>query len=216
MLAKPAKVPSLGARSGGVGSLASAGLCRARVSACAGRAASSAPDTSLRRSGAVSAARSRSIPHLNLSQPLGSSAAQAGAAPSSASATRSEMRMSVDRNHDVGSFHHDSRLAAGLDAEVVDRLVGDGGGDDLAASDIDADMRRGCALLHFDDCTLDLVACTDAHGGPHNVSRTRACRALLASVFNRNFGPSSVSCRALTALRYRMLAHFVAARKAHR
>src|SRR6185436_17456281 len=117
MLAKPAKVPSLGARSGGVGSLASAGLRKASITACAGSAASSAPDASLRRSGAVSAARSRSMPHLNLSQPLGSSAAQAGAAPSNASATRNEVRMSVDCDHDIGSFHHDSRLAAGLDAE---------------------------------------------------------------------------------------------------
>src|SRR6185369_11079055 len=173
MLAKPANVPSLGARSGGIGSLASAGLRRARITACAGRAVSSAPEASLRRSGAVSAARSRSIPHLNLSQPLGSSAAQAGAAPSSASATRSEVRMSVDGNHDVGSFHHDRRLAAGLDAEVVHRLIGDGGGDDLATSDIDADMGRGCALLHLDDGTLALVACTDAHGSPHNARRTR-------------------------------------------
>src|SRR5258705_6417399 len=151
MLAKPANVPSLGARSGGVGSLASAGLRRARVTACEGRAASSAPDASVMRSGAISAARSRSIPHLNLSQPLGSSAAQAGAAPSNASATRSEIRMSVDRNHDVGSFHHDSRLAAGLDAEVVDGLVGDRGGDDLAVADVDANMGSGRALRHFDD-----------------------------------------------------------------
>src|SRR5882672_9602313 len=172
MLAKPAKVPSLGARSGGIGSLASVGLRRARITACEGRAASSAPDASVRRSGAVSAARSRSIPHLNLSQPLGSSAAQAGAAPSNASVTRSDVRMSVDRNHDVGSFHHDSRLPAGLDAEVVDRLVGDRGGDDLAVADIDADMGRGCALLHFDDGTLDLVACTDAHDESFKFPRT--------------------------------------------
>ena len=27
-----------------------------------------------------------------------------------------------------------------------------------------ADVRRGRALLHFDDGALDLVACTDAHG----------------------------------------------------
>ena len=57
------------------------------ITACGGRAAISAPDASLRRSGAVSAARSRSIGHLNLSQPLGSSAPQAGEAPSNAHAS---------------------------------------------------------------------------------------------------------------------------------
>src|SRR5436305_12362960 len=149
-VAKPAKVPSFGARSGGTGSLTSPGRVKVSVIPVDGTEGSSAPEASVMRSGAVSAARSRSIPHLNLSQPLGSSAVQAGAAPSSASATRSEVRMSVDRNHDVGSFHHDSCLAAGLDAEFIDRLIGDRGRDDLAASDIDADMRRGYALLHFD------------------------------------------------------------------
>src|SRR6476646_10194392 len=100
MLAKPAKVPSLGARSGGDGSLASAGATSASVTPADGSEASSPPDASLARSGAVSAARSRSIGHLNLSQPLGSSAAHAGAAPSNSSATSNEVRISVHRNHD--------------------------------------------------------------------------------------------------------------------
>ena len=47
MLAKPAKVPSLGARSGGVGNLASAGARKASVTPVDGKAASSAPDASL-------------------------------------------------------------------------------------------------------------------------------------------------------------------------
>jgi hypothetical protein len=38
-------------------------------------------------------ARSRSIGHLNLSQPLGSSAAHAGAAPSNTNTTRQDLRM---------------------------------------------------------------------------------------------------------------------------
>ena len=46
------------------------------------RAALTAPDRVKLASGAVSAARSCSIGHLNLSQPLGSSAAHAGAVPS--------------------------------------------------------------------------------------------------------------------------------------
>jgi hypothetical protein len=58
-----------------------------------GNAASSPPEASLTRSGAVSAARSRSMLHLNLSQPLGSSAALAGAAASKTSAMNKDPRM---------------------------------------------------------------------------------------------------------------------------
>src|SRR6202034_3375861 len=116
-LMKPAKVPSFGARSGGVGSLASAGVVRARIIPLEGTAASSAPEASLTRSGEVSAARSWSIFHLNLSQPLGSSAAQAGTAPSNIKATRSGARMLVYSNHDVRRLHDDSDVALGLDAQ---------------------------------------------------------------------------------------------------
>ena len=147
MLAKPAKVPSLGARSGGVGSLASAGVASARVTPLDGNAASAPPDVSLARSGAVSAARSRSIGHLNLSQPLGSSAAQAGAAPSNSNAMRKGARMSVHRDHDVGGLYNHRDFTAGLDAEFIDRLVGDRRGDDLATADVDADMRGGRTFL---------------------------------------------------------------------
>src|SRR4051794_24067420 len=59
-----------------------------------GRAACSLPDASLTRSGAVSAARSRSIGHLNLSQPLGSSAARAEVALSESAARTARTRMS--------------------------------------------------------------------------------------------------------------------------
>src|SRR3954470_5073536 len=135
MLAKPAKVPSLGARSGGVGSLASAGATSASVTPVDGKFASSPPEMSLARSGAVSAARSRSIGHLNLSQPLGSSAAHAGAAPNSISARRAA-RMSVHRDHDIRGLDHHRSLAAGFDSEFVDGLVGDRRGDDLAVADI--------------------------------------------------------------------------------
>src|SRR5580700_12177520 len=101
--------------------------------------------------------------HLNLSQPLGSSAAQAGTAPINTNAMRSGARMLVHSNHDVGGLHHDGDVALCLDTQLVDRLVGDRGGNDLASANIDADMRRGRALLHFDDGALDLIACTDAH-----------------------------------------------------
>src|SRR5437764_15268430 len=165
MLAKPANVPSFGARSGGEGSLASADAVSASVIPCDGRAASSAPDASWVRSGAVSAARSRSTGHLNLSQPLGSSAANAGAVVSSSNTTRTGVRMSIHRDHDVGRLDHDGDVTIGLDAEVVDRLVSDRGGDDLAATDIDATMGCGCAPLPFDAGALDPVACPRAHDG---------------------------------------------------
>src|SRR5438270_3237925 len=169
MLAKPANVPSFGARSGGEGSLASPGVVSASVIPVDGSTARSLPEASRARSGAVSAARSRSIGHLNLSQPLGSSAAHAGAARSSSNATRTGARMSIHRDHDVGSLDHDGDLTLGLDAEVIDRLVGDRGGDDLAAADVDANMGSGRAFLHLDDGALDLIACTDAHDASHTV-----------------------------------------------
>src|ERR1700741_3708425 len=77
-LVKPANVPSFGARSGGDGSLASDGVRNARIMPVEGIAALSVPEASFARSAAVSAVRSWSIFHLNLSQPLGSSAAKAG------------------------------------------------------------------------------------------------------------------------------------------
>src|ERR1700722_1151512 len=175
-LAKPAKVLSFGARSGGVGSFASAGACKPSVIPVDGRAASSPPEASLMRSGAVSAARSCSIGHLNLSQPLGSSAAKAGAVASRTNPTSRSARISIHRDHDVGGLHHHGDMALGLDAEFIDRLVGDRGGDDMAASDIDPDVRGGGALLDFDDGALDLVACTDAHGESlHGRSRRTVC-----------------------------------------
>src|ERR1700692_611038 len=101
--------------------------------------------------------------HLNLYQPLGSSAAHAGTAPSNTNAMKSGARMLIHSNHDIRGLHDDGDMAFGLDTQFIDRLVGDRGGDGLAVADIDADMRRSRALLHFDDGTLDLVACTDAH-----------------------------------------------------
>src|SRR5579871_962413 len=121
-LAKPAKVPSFGARSGGEGNLASAGVISASVTPVAGRALSSAPEASLARSGAVSAARSRSIGHLNLSQPLGSSAAHAGIATSTY-ATRRYFRMSIHPDHHVGGLDHDGDAILYFDAELVDGLI---------------------------------------------------------------------------------------------
>src|SRR3954449_4589624 len=164
MPVKPANVPSFGARSGGVGSFASADATSPSAMADDGNAACSLPDAILTPSGAVSAARSRSIDHLNLSQPLGSSAAKAGTIPSNSNPSSKGMRISVHRDHHIGRLDHHRDLPLRLDAEVVDRLVGDRGGHDRTVADVDTDVGRRGALRDFDDRSLDLVACTDAHG----------------------------------------------------
>src|SRR5882672_11122307 len=112
---------------------------------------------------------------------------------------RRAARMSVHRDHDVGGFDDDGGLAARLDAEVIDGFVGDRGGDDMATSDVDADMRGGSAILDSDDGAFELVTCSDPHLGPHNASRALANCALRGC--NENSGPSSPVCRGLTAPR---------------
>src|SRR5581483_2044553 len=162
-LANPAVMPSLGARSGGEGNFASLGATNDSVMPVDGIAATSLPELSLSRSRAVSTARSRSTGHLNLSQPLGSSAAHTRAAVPINNATSRSLRISIHPDHDVRRLDDDRDAALGFDAELVDRFVGDRGRHDLAAADIDADMRGGGALGHFGDGALELVACTDAH-----------------------------------------------------
>src|SRR5262249_61761250 len=54
-----------------------------------------------------------------------------------------------------------SRLA-GRELQLLDRFIGDGSGDRLAA-DIDLHVRGGRALLHLDDPSFEPVASTDLH-----------------------------------------------------
>ena len=56
---------------------------------------------------------------------------------------------SVDGDHDVGRFDDGVGLLALLQLQFVDRLVGDGCGDDRSAADVDADMRRRLPLLNL-------------------------------------------------------------------
>jgi hypothetical protein len=73
--------------------LASAAGRKLTIAATGSAGFKSSPDAILGRSGAVSATRSRSIGQLNLSQPLGSSAADAGIAPSKTNAIGKDARI---------------------------------------------------------------------------------------------------------------------------
>src|ERR1700688_3775539 len=118
--------------------------------------------------------------------------------PSPATSTQSgEVRaLSIHRDHHIGCLYHHGHLVLGLDAEFIDRLVGDRGGHDLAAADVDADMRGGRALLDFEDGALDLVTCTDAHDGSHKVRRCaampRSCRQMV-NLKNRDRRPQNIA-----------------------
>src|SRR6185312_3262631 len=113
----------------------------------------------------------------------------------------------VHRDHHIGRLHHDDDMALRLDAELIDRLVGDGRSDDVSAADIDAYVRGGRALFHFDDGTLDLVACTDAHGDSFQMlGRARQRRALLARI--EEAGPTSHWTTRLRRKWRAILAHF--------
>jgi hypothetical protein len=106
--------------------LASCDATIANVMPEEGKVACSFPERSSIRSGAVSAARSRSITHLNLSQPLGSSAANSWAELSKISATESDvLRISIYRDHYIRGFHNDNDGIAGFDPEIIDRFVRD-------------------------------------------------------------------------------------------
>ena len=74
---------------------------------------------------------------------------------SSANVAINGVRMSIDRDHDVGGLYHDDDLAARLDGEVIDRFIGDRGGDDLAVADINTHMRGSRTL--FTSTTVPLI-----------------------------------------------------------
>src|SRR5581483_8813647 len=115
---------------------------------------------------------------------------------------------SIDGNHDVRGFHDDRHMALGLDVEFVDRLIGDRGGDNLAAADVDADMRGGGAFLDIDHDALDLVACTDAHDD-FPWFRRRICDGVLPVVDGEKWDRHpDAGAPALTARRPKTLTHF--------
>jgi hypothetical protein len=95
---KPANVAlSFGVRSGGIGKAALSNGCSSIRVAVAGICGSSGPNAVFAVA-AVNSARSRSIPHLNLSQPLGSCASAAELAQSAASITIARIMFSPPRS----------------------------------------------------------------------------------------------------------------------
>src|SRR5262245_29947597 len=95
---------------------------------------------------------------------------------------------SIDPDHHVGRL--DDRIG-GLafgELELVDGVVGNGRGDDYPATDVDADMCRGLALLDVDDRALERIACTEFHG-----SILGWCRC---TAFSASAGYSEAACRA--------------------
>src|ERR1700733_2262466 len=155
-----------GARSGAVGSLASANGTSATVVAKGILNATRSPDATFGKSEPVSVARSLSSGHLNLSQPTGSWAS-AGAAIAQAMRTviaNLMARVLIDRDHDVGRLDDGDGGAAHLEAELVDRFIGDRRGDDLPRRDLEADVSGRGALLHVDNFAFELIACADFHG----------------------------------------------------
>src|SRR5262245_27553845 len=71
----------------------------------------------------------------------------------------------VEADHDVRGLDDGIGLLACLQAELVDRLVGDRGRDD-GPVDVETDMGGGGALLDLDDPALEAVSGADLHGRP--------------------------------------------------
>src|SRR3954451_5683844 len=90
--------------------------------------------------------------------------ASTAASPARISFSRTmALGLPVHRHRDVGGFHDRIGLLTDLEAEVVDGLVGDRGGDDLAVH-VDADVRPGLALRDLDHLALEPIARADLHG----------------------------------------------------
>src|SRR6516164_7848693 len=82
----------------------------------------------------------------------------------------------VDTYHDVGGLDHRIGGLAGLELQLVYRLVGDRGCHD-GPPDVDAHMGRGLTLLYGVDRPLQDVARTELHLGPR-VNGVRLCRPI--------------------------------------
>ena len=66
----------------------------------------------------------------------------------------------IDANHDGRCLDDGIRLLADLEAELLDCTHADGGCDDVAALELNADDAVDRALLDGDDFALYLISCT--------------------------------------------------------
>ncbi len=69
-------------------------------------------------------------------------------------------------DHYVRGLDDRDRLVADREAQFVDSLVGDRGGHDHPAADVDPHMRRGGTALDTDDLALELIARTKFRASP--------------------------------------------------
>src|SRR5262249_10627636 len=93
----------------------------------------------------------------------GAATAEKASARASSGSARSEVAcpgraVMLFPHHHVGGLDHRPGLVADLEAELVYRLVGDRGGEDDAAANIDPHMRRRLSLAGLDNLALELIA----------------------------------------------------------
>src|SRR6266481_157580 len=66
-------------------------------------------------------------------------------------------------DHHVRGFDYRERVIADLESKIVDRFIGDRGGDDGSTADVDTDMRCRLTLGYGDNLALELVAGAELH-----------------------------------------------------
>src|SRR4029077_6401816 len=72
--------------------------------------------------------------------------------------------MSIDRDHHIGGLDHGGGRLADRELELIHGFIGDRGGDDGAAAEVDANVSGRLPLLHLDDLALENVARAELHG----------------------------------------------------
>src|SRR5229473_1186290 len=109
----------------------------------------------------VHGVRTRPMKYTSASARTGRSIASS---PERTSFSRTIDRSIVEADHHVGRLDDGVGRLADFQAELIDRLVGDRGGDG-GAIHIEPDMRGGRAFLGFENRALEPVSGADLHGG---------------------------------------------------
>ena len=69
----------------------------------------------------------------------------------------------IHSNHDIRRFDDDCHFATGLDAKVIDILIGHGRDKRLSVADIHEDVIGSGPLRYLDDRSFNLITGTDAN-----------------------------------------------------